>query len=145
PRPALVPITTDAAWVKSLTGLTIPDVQVSVSEPSNPKFLATARGSFLFTHFGLSGPVILDVSRAVTGHPNPRELSLVCDFLPDTKAPDPEEQLKQEAAAEGKKQVVGLLSKHIPRRLADELLALCGLNAELKGAELPKKERSRLV
>ena len=37
------------------------------------------------------------------------------------------------------------MSKHIPRRLAEELLALCGLNAELKGAELPKKERSRLV
>lgn len=144
PRPALVPITTDAPWVKSLTGLTIPDVQVSVSL-SREKSLASARGSFLFTHFGLSGPVILDVSRAVTGHPNPRELSLVCDFLPDTKAPDLEEELKQEAAAEGKKQVVGLLSKHIPRRLAEALLTLCSLNAELKGAELPKKERSRLV
>jgi predicted Rossmann fold flavoprotein len=155
PRPALVPITTDAPWAKSLTGLTIPDVEVAVvlqseilnlkSQISNPKSLASARGSFLFTHFGLSGPVILDVSRAVTGHPNPRELSLVCDFLPDTKAPDLEEQLKQEAAAEGKKQVVGLLSKHIPRRLADELLALCGLKTELKGAELPKQARSRLV
>src|SRR4029079_5378628 len=133
PRPALVPITTDAAWVKSLTGLTIPDVQVSVSEPSNPKFLATARGSFLFTHFGLSGPVILDVSRAITAHPNPRELLLICDFLPETKQLELEDQLKQEAAAEGKKQIVGLLSKHIPRRLAEELLAFCGLNPELRG------------
>jgi hypothetical protein len=141
--------------VKSLTGLTIPDVQVSVVLPSqisplksqipNPNSLASARGSFLFTHFGLSGPVILDVSRAVTAHPNPRELSLVCDFLPGTKTSELEEQLRQEAAAEGKKQVVGLLSKHIPRRLAEELLALCGLNPELKGAELPKKERCRLV
>jgi len=152
PRPALVPITTDATWVKSLTGLTIPDVQVRVCEASNPesavpnpKSLASARGSFLFTHFGLSGPVILDVSRAVTDHSNPRELVLACDFLPATKQLDLENQLQQEAAAEGKKQIVGLLSKHIPRRLADELLALCGLNPELKGAELPKKDRTRLI
>jgi predicted Rossmann fold flavoprotein len=152
PRPALVPITTDAVWVKSLTGLTIPDVQVRVceasiskSEISNSKPLASARGSFLFTHFGLSGPVILDVSRAITAHPNPRELLLICDFLPETKQLELEDQLKQEAAAEGKKQIVGLLSKHIPRRLAEELLAFCGLNPELRGAELPKKERSRLV
>ncbi len=151
PRPALVPITTDASWVKSLTGLTIPDVQVCVTQSNlqstitNLKSLASARGSFLFTHFGLSGPVILDVSRAVTAHPHPRELALVCDFLPGTKTPELEEQLQQEAAAEGKKQVVGLLSRYIPRRLAEELLALCGLDPELRGAELPKGGRSRLV
>lgn len=148
PRPALVPITTDAAWVKSLTGLTIPDVQASVTLPiqvSATKPLATARGSFLFTHFGLSGPVILDVSRVVTAHPQPRELSLLCDFLPATSALALDEQLRKEAAAEGKKQVVGLLSRHIPRRLAEELLTLCGLAAELKAAELPKLERARLV
>ncbi|MBC7855746.1 MAG: NAD(P)/FAD-dependent oxidoreductase [Pirellulaceae bacterium] len=145
PRPALVPITTEAPWVKSLTGLTIPDVFVSISQVSNPSSLASARGSFLFTHFGLSGPVILDVSRAVTAHPNPRELALVCDFLPETKSQALEEQLQQEAAAEGKKRVEGLLAKHIPRRLAEAILVQCGLNPELRAAELPKKERARLV
>ena len=158
PRPALVPITTDETWVRSLTGLTIPDVQVAVVPPSPPSeisnlksqipirnSLASARGSFLFTHFGLSGPVILDVSRAVTAYPNPRELALVCDFLPGTKSPELEEQLQQEAAAEGKKQVEGLLARHIPRRLAEAILMQCGLNPELRAAELPKKGRGRLV
>ena len=146
PRPALVPIITDALWVKSLTGLTIPDVKVTVLQASpEKKPLMSARGSFLFTHFGLSGPVILDVSRAVTGYPNPRELCLACDFLPAVMDSDLEEKLKQEAAADGKKQLVSLLSKHVPRRLAEELLALCGLNSELRGAELPKRERARLV
>ena len=139
PRPALVPITTDAPWVKSLTGLTIPDVQVSVAS------LAFARGSFLFTHFGLSGPVVLDISRTVTGHPEPRSLALLCDFLPAVKAESLDEQLRQDAGAEGKKQVVGLLSRHIPRRLAEELVSLCGLSPELRGAELSKSDRMRLV
>lgn len=146
PRPALVPITTDAPWVKSLTGLTITDVHVSVSSLSpNFKPLASARGSFLFTHFGLSGPVVLDVSRAVTACSEPRQLALVCDFLPAIKGESFDEQLRQEAAAEGKKQVVGILSRHIPRRLAEELLGLCGISPELRGAELSKGDRGRLV
>lgn len=146
PRPALVPITTDAPWVKSLSGLTIPDVHLSVkSQPPNLHPLASARGSFLFTHFGLSGPVVLDVSRAVTACPDPRQLVLVCDFLPGIKTESLAENLRKEAAAEGKKQVVGILSRHIPRRLAEELLGLCGISLELRGAELSKGDRARLV
>jgi predicted Rossmann fold flavoprotein len=132
--------------VKLLTGLTIHDVQVSVSQtPSARKPLASARGSFLFTHFGLSGPVILDVSQAVTGSPNPHELKLVCDFLPSTAETALASQLQQETAAEGKKQLAGLLAKHIPRGLAEALQALCGLSPELRGAELSKKQRALLV
>ena len=99
PRPALTPVLTAAEWVKPLSGVTIPDVAVQVCEsapeadapptagkrrkPSNsPAVLAAARGSFLFTHFGLSGPVVLDVSRAVSGSPQPQTLELRCDFWP---------------------------------------------------------------
>ena len=78
PRPALVPVTTDAAWVRSLRGITIPDVRVQVIEPppddaksNKQRVLADRRGSLLFAHFGLSGPAILDVSRAVSGHATP--------------------------------------------------------------------------
>ena len=79
PRPALVPITTDALWVRELRGITMPDVLVRVVEPAaadaanlqSRKVLAERRGSLLFAHFGLSGPVVLDVSRAVSGHAEP--------------------------------------------------------------------------
>ena len=53
--------------------------------PLPPGVLIERRGSMLFTHFGLSGPVVLDVSRAVTAAINPRDLKLVADFLPDAK------------------------------------------------------------
>lgn len=156
PRPALVPITTDAPWVKALTGLTIPDVGVAVVQRTSPAtgdnsprstspVLAIARGSFLFTHFGLSGPVVLDVSRAVTAHADPRALDLICDFLPETKGETLEKQLQQDAAADGKKQLVGILSRYIPRRLAEALLGVLNLAAEFRAAELSKKDRARLV
>src|SRR5258708_3491720 len=80
PRPALVPLTTAAAWVAELRGVTLPDVSVSVLDGPTP--LAQRRGSLLFAHFGLSGPVILDVSRVVSGHSNPASLVVEIDLLP---------------------------------------------------------------
>lgn len=162
PRPALVPITTNAAWVQELKGLTIPDVDLRIvvsprataeqREALTPKgkgkrqpHLAQRRGSFLFTHFGLSGPAVLDVSRAVTGCPSPQLLDLVCDFLPDQTAEQLDERLRQECAAEGKKQVVGVVAHHIPRRLAEALLAELRLSPELRAADLSKKDRARIV
>ncbi len=109
PRPALVPITTHASEVLALQGITIPDVGVSVlapggsetrypahsvcrtsgtrSVPDTVRCLARQRGALLFAHFGLTGPAVLDVSRAVSGQAQPRSLTLQCDFLPETSLP----------------------------------------------------------
>src|SRR5207237_16208 len=74
PRPALVPLTVQADWVADLRGVTLPDVGLRAVEGG--KVLAARRGSLLFAHFGLTGPVALDVSRSVSGHPNPAALAL---------------------------------------------------------------------
>src|SRR5262245_56658525 len=75
PKPALVPLTVHADWVGELRGVTLGDVGVKVLESGKP--LAVRRGGFLFAHFGLSGPAPLDVSRAVSRHPNPDRKSVV--------------------------------------------------------------------
>jgi predicted Rossmann fold flavoprotein len=146
PRPALVPITTSAPWVRELSGITIPDVVLRLVEPSEKlKVLDTHRGSLLFAHFGLSGPVVLDISRHVSGHRQPQSLFLECDFLPNEKAAQLDERLKEQAAREGKKQVVGLVPELLPRRLAETLVAEAGLATDLKAAELSKQNRAALV
>jgi predicted Rossmann fold flavoprotein len=63
PRPALVPLKSPATWIHELSGLTIPDVRVQIVRNGMNKPLAERRGSFLFTHVGLSGPAPMDVSR----------------------------------------------------------------------------------
>jgi predicted Rossmann fold flavoprotein len=162
PRPALVPITTSAPWVQQLQGVTIPevDVRVVVSDRATPEqrdgllprrkgktpaHLAERKGSFLFTHFGLSGPAVLDVSRAVTGFPQPQLLDLVCDFLPAVSQEQLDQQLRDQCAAEGKKQLVGILSRWAPRRLAETLLTEMGLSLDVRGADFSKRDRARLV
>ena len=143
PRPALVPVTVTAPWVAGLRGVTVPDVAVRVVEGG--AVLATRRGSLLFAHFGLSGPVVLDVSRAVSGHPRPDTLGLELDLLPGMKTDALDDFLRTEALVSGKKQLAGVLAAHLPRRLCDTLLSLAGLPIERKAAALGKADRLRLV
>ncbi|HEY2828191.1 MAG TPA: NAD(P)/FAD-dependent oxidoreductase [Pirellulales bacterium] len=151
PRPALVPITTSAPWARELSGLTIPDVSIRLLEPSSnpsnqkPLILDTRRGALLFTHFGLSGPVVLDISRHVSGHPRPQSLQLECDFLPNVKSAELDDQLRQQAVREGKKQLISLIPDLLPRRLAELLLHEASLPADKKAGELSNTNRTALV
>jgi predicted Rossmann fold flavoprotein len=143
PRPALTPISVSDAWVKQLSGVTISDVAVRVLEQSTE--LARRRGSFLFTHFGLSGPVVLDVSRAVSGHPRPASLKIECDYLPAKPQAAIAEELKARAAAAGKKTLSSILPEVLPQRLHEALCVQAGVRFDRKAAELTKVERAALV
>jgi predicted Rossmann fold flavoprotein len=152
PRPALVPLRTQAAWVLELKGLTIPDVELRIVEKqtagagdAREVILDKRRGSFLFTHFGLSGPVVLDISRAVTWHSAPQSLELACDFLPGERADQFETQLTQLAKQEGKKQLDSALALLLPRRLVDALLAQANVAPTKRAAEVSREERKRIV
>src|SRR5262249_49481491 len=144
PRPALVPLTTNVPWVGELRGITLEDVGVSIHD-TNARLLAKRRGSLLFAHFGLSGPVVLDVSRVVSGHPRPADLALVIDLLPLVPEADLGEWLRLESAASGKKQLAIVLATKVPRRLADVLLEQAGLTRDRKAAALSREDRNRLV
>jgi predicted Rossmann fold flavoprotein len=152
PRPALVPLTTGEAWVHALSGVTVPDVGLSIAVVSaaggcgwKSKTRPATRGSLLFTHFGLSGPVAMDISRHVTALADPAAAALVCDFLPDTSAEQLDQQLRQAAAADGKRQIAAILAEKLPRRLVEALLTRAGVPAELRGAELSKAARAGIV
>jgi predicted flavoprotein YhiN len=173
-RPALVPITTNADWVRDLKGITVPDVAIAVvprpgevprrdpgQDPgqdvvqsaartssqlaATARPLAARRGSFLFTHFGLSGPVALDVSRAITGYTQPQNLDLVCDFLPALSDTAFDQKVQDAARAAGKRLFSSILPDLLPRRLSEALLRLALVPEDLRCAELGKATRARLV
>ena len=158
PRPALVPLTTNDAWVHALSGVTVPDVSLTLQRAAEAPagglpspcrraelWLDQRRGSLLFTHFGLSGPVVLDISRAYTALVPGTPAALVCDFLPETPGERLDEDLRQAAASDGKRQVAGILAERLPRRLIETLFARSGLDAGLRGAELSKAARAAIV
>jgi len=163
PCPALVPVTTHADWVRALQGITLPDVVVCVRErlasrdrqPADTgktetgaaefRRLAQRRGAVLFAHFGLSGPAVLDVSRAVSGHPRPNTLVLGLDLLPATGERELESLLKDHGLAAGKRQPASLLSDLVPGRLADMVVHKAGLPPDRRAAELSRDDRRRMA
>lgn len=145
PRPALVPLKSPSTWVHQLSGLTMPDVLVQIICDGIAKPLAERRGSFLFTHVGLSGPAPMDVSRAVTIEPSATDWVARCDFLPNESRDALLVKLADEAARNGKRAVGAILAEWLPRRLAEALLSEAGIAIDHRIAELGKPLRSKLV
>jgi predicted Rossmann fold flavoprotein len=143
PRPALVPLRVTAAWIGELKGLSVADALVSV-KGEHHETLQERREAVLFAHFGLSGPAILDVSRAVARHDETGQLRLRLDLVPAV----PREELDrtiQTLSRQGRRPVATLLPPVLARRLAECLLAEAGLPADRMGPDLARDERRRLV
>ena len=131
PRPALVPLRVGADWVPSLKGLSLPDVIASVNSHQGDR-LQERREAVLFAHFGLSGPAILDVSRAVARHDNSEPLALNLDLVPSITRDELDRAL-QAACRHGRRALVSLLPAELPRRLAECLLIGRGDSPESRG------------
>jgi predicted Rossmann fold flavoprotein len=142
-RPALVPIRVEPDWVSSLKGLSLPDVLASVRLASGP-VLQERREAILFAHFGLSGPAILDVSRAVARHDGADPLVLQLDLFPDVSREALDAKL-QGACRKGKQSLVTILANELPHRLCECLVDAAGIPRGRIGPDLSRPERVRLV
>jgi predicted Rossmann fold flavoprotein len=153
PRPALVPVTSQCEWARALSGVTLPDVQVRVLEDDKlvtkseliDPVRAVRRSALLFTHFGYSGPAVMDVSSSISSQAKPSRLVLECDFLPDVRISGLDQRLQDAAARQGKKQIAAVLSEWLPRRLIDALLAVQQVPLDRVGAELSRSDRARIA
>jgi len=142
-RPALVPIRVAEDWVTNLKGIAIPDTLARVQQPTDHT-LMERREAVLFAHFGLSGPAILDVSRAIARHSGEPALNLVLDFLPGEKR-EALDQALQAACRSGRKPVATLLPSVLPRRLAESILESAQIPSNRMGPDLSRIERQRLL
>jgi predicted Rossmann fold flavoprotein len=125
--------------------VTISDVAVQLFAAEQSKPLDHRRGSLLFTHFGLSGPVVLDISRSFAALQDTANAKLHCDFLPDLPAEHLQEELRRAASADGKRLIANVLAERLPKRLAEALLLNAGLTADQRAAEFSKLARADLV
>jgi predicted Rossmann fold flavoprotein len=159
PWPALVPLTSDEPWLRELSGVTVPDVRLRVVErqtaaapdarrrgrglPAGVRI--ERRGSLLFTHFGLSGPVVLDVSREITGASDVQSLKLLADFLPGIPVAELEQRMQRASSSEGKRLVAAVACPELPRRLVDALIVRADVAPDRRAAELARVERARVI
>lgn len=143
PRPALVPIRVEPDWVQGLKGLTLPDVSATILAGDGEKLLER-REALLFAHFGLTGPAILDISRAVTRYDGPDHTVLTLDLLPGARLEAIDHQI-QEISRSGRKTALNLVPSEIPHRLAEVVLREAGIPEGRTGPDLSRDERKKLV
>jgi predicted Rossmann fold flavoprotein len=146
PRPALVPVKTETSAAAMLQGVTLPKVGISVHVTDSRQTVAKTTNSLLFTHFGLSGPGILDVSRELT-LPNRslHDCMLRLDLLPDVKGELLDVDLLDQSARDGRRQLATFLTSSLPRSVVDAMLGAAGIPSDRTFAELARNERRRCV
>ncbi len=144
--PALVPIITRERWPGELAGVSLPDVRVWLDLPGHSR--EGLRGDLLFTHNGISGPAVLDMSGAIARLLTKQfAVPMRIDLLPKEKAEQTLARFADWRTRSGKKLVVNLLATEVglPHSFARQLLALSGAEPEVIAAELPAIARDQLV
>jgi len=133
---ALTPITAVPAPFGDLSGISL-EVELTAESDSRS---ARARGGFLFTHRGYSGPAVLDVSHVlVRAHMEGMPARLLVQWSLDAAA------WEQALAPTGTRSLLGAVRRALPERLAIALIGRAGVEAERPLAQLRREERQRLI
>ena len=145
PFPALVPLKIRDGWVKQTQGLSMDNVKVTLLV--NGKKDSERTGNILFTHFGMSGPVILDISKRVgevLKHKE-SEVFLTLDLKPAMTAAQLDERLQKDFKKYQNKTFRNSLSDLLPRKLIPAVIALSKINPNKPVHEIAREDRLRLA
>ena len=141
PAASLVPLMTVEDWPKKLSGITLKNVTLSAKVDGKPIF--SELGEMLFTHFGVSGPLVLSLSGRIAGRPAGTKLSI--DFKPGLTEEQLDARLLRDLSENARGQVGAALHSLLPARLLDTVLALASVPPSTAVGELNKAARRRLV
>lgn len=141
--PALVPLTIREEWASELMGLSLKNISISVMD--GKKEVYTDFGEMLFTHFGVSGPVILSASSYTTAILRKRPLKLIVDLKPALSEEQLDERILRDFSEEKNKAYRNSLDKLLPKKLIPVIVRLSDINKDKKVNEITKQERLSLV
>lgn len=142
-RPSLVPFVVKEEWCKKLQGLSLKNVAVTLKKEK--KKIYEGFGEMLFTHFGVSGPLILSASSFYTAKYSGQEVLLTIDLKPAMDREQLDKRILRDFEENAGKQFKNALDKLLPAKLIPVMIELSGIDPHKKTSEVTKKERSRLV
>ncbi len=142
-QPSLVPLETKEAFVKDLQGLGLKNVRATLISPRGK--VGEEFGEMLFTHFGISGPIILTLSTVAVEELARGKVELSIDFKPALSREQVEKRLAREFQMGGRKKISNILTNLLPKRMVPIFLQRAGILPEQKGGEIRIEDRRRLV
>ena len=143
PEVALVPVALKEAWAKKLAGLTLPEIKITIFQ-NNQKQVAQ-KGKLLFTHFGVSGPTILNLSQEIGDLLKYGEVTLSLDLFPSLDPGALKTKIQTLLIGESNKKLKNAVSEIIPTALVAPLLSLAGIDGETANHSVSTEDRKKLI
>ncbi len=140
PVPALSAMETEESWCAALQGLSLRNVTLSVKK--GKKVLWQELGEMLFTHFGVSGPLVLEASSHLPEEPQGSEMFL--NLKPGLTAQQLDARLTREFAAQSRKQLRNVLPALLPGKMAEVFADICGIDGNKTCDQITRAEREAL-
>lgn len=141
--PALVPMNVKEGFVKELQGLSLRNVKAAVYQ--GKKLLYEEFGEMLFTHYGVSGPLMLSASSVVGKQLRKEALRLEIDLKPALSEEQLDQRVLREFEEYKNKQFKNAVHKLFPAKLIPVMIEVSGIEPEKKVNEISKKERLGFV
>lgn len=141
--PALVPLNVREEWEELLMGLSLKNIEVTFYD--GDKRLYTDFGEMLFTHFGVSGPVILSASSVLTSVVKDRPVKLSIDLKPAITQEQLDERILRDFSKEQNKAFKNSLDELLPKKLIPVIVMLSGIKPDKRVNEITRQERQGLV
>ena len=139
PDRALVPVTIQDPWVKSLQGMSLQHAKLSIVHRG--KKVKGMEGKLLFTHFGISGPLVLNMSRDIREYFTKRKTQLSLDIFPNTERSILDEKLLKIISEKSNTKVKNALKEFVTPAIVDVLCDLAHINGEKYAREMTRSER----
>ena len=142
-RPSLVPLETEEGYVRDLQGLSLKNVRAALY--SSGLKAEEEFGEMLFTHFGISGPIILTLSGLAVEEMFRGKVEISIDFKPALSREQVERRLLREFEAGARKKILNIMGTLLPQRMIPIFLQKAGIGPEKKGTEIRVEGRRRIA
>ena len=141
--PSLVPFQIREEFVREMQGLSLKNVALQLY--AGKKKIYDDFGEMLFTHFGVSGPLILSASSFVSKYIDKQEITLVLDLKPALSREQLDARIVRDFSEMQNKQFKNGLDKLLPKKMIPVVLSLSGIDPNKPIHSITKEERQRIV
>lgn len=143
PKPSLVPLETEDAWVRKLQGLTLKNISIKVLD-NKDTIVYQDFGEMLFTHFGVSGPVILSASSHMRDIDN-NKYRIIIDLKPRLNEEELDKRIQRDFDKYSRKYFSNALDELLPKSLIPIIVELSGIPYNKYVNQITREERRKLV
>lgn len=144
PKPSLVPLISTDEWVPKLQGLSLKNVSIKLLK--NNKKLYSDFGEMLFTHFGVSGPIVLSASRHLVDVDfSKADIKLIIDLKPALGDEQLDKRIQRDLEKYINKQFKNSLDDLLPQKMIPVMIEICGIDSNKQSNQITKPERLALI